>query len=189
MINYLLDVNKNPFFIETKIDVQDIFKKHQNNIIEGFGNKIDEYSNLKNPVYSVGYDDAHLELIPKYEAAIGNIFYLAGEDKSYKMKSWTYVQTPEKQFTWKFHHHNHGDIKPNLCTVTYFNVPKSGGQFCFKYDDEEYIIQIRENYLYIFPPWLMHTPLPHTGDETRICLNCDFYTDSKSVFKEFDHYW
>ena len=185
MINYLTDEDKNPIFIECDINLREVFESHRDNMIESYGDKIQE--NVLKKTYNVEYKNCLDDLVPIYEKALQKIFVTQGDDKL-EMASWIYVQKPDKQYN-KFHKHSHIMPSPKFCTVTYFDTPQHGGEFCFKYRDEEYIINVKEDLLYLFPNWLEHKPMPHQGEETRICLNVDFFTKNKFLFKEFDHYW
>lgn len=183
--NYLLDYNGKPFFIECEFSADKFFNKHRNKIIKHYKKYSKEW--IEKDIYNVPYFEAHDELGPQLTKTLNSIFYTDGKSP-YKIEARVYVQTPKKQYT-IMHCHGNNDIPPKFCSVLYTNLPKEGGGFGFMYNDEEVQINIKENTLYFFHSSVPHRPLPHTGKETRVCLNIDWFTDSNSMFKEFDHYW
>ena len=183
--NYLLDSNKKPILIECEIDTEDFFKEHEESIIECYNKFIGKAE--ESNIYSVYYPPAVDELKNKFQKIMNDIFYTDSKE-GYKLESFIYIQTEEK-YRSVLHSHALNASNPKICSTLYNNVPEEGGEFCFLYEGEEVSIKPRSNTLYIFNSFLYHKPMPHKGKETRICINTDFFTDSKSLFKEFDHYW
>lgn len=183
--NYLLDSNKKPILVECEFETEDFFKQHSKKIIDCYNKNISKAEEIN--VYSVHYPPAVEELKDKFTKAMNDIFY-SDSKKSYELECYAYIQTCKK-YRSVMHCHALNKDNPKICSTFYSNMPEEGGEFCFLYEGEEVCIKPRVNTLYIFSSFLNHKPMPHKGEETRICINTDFFTTNKSIFKEFDHYW
>jgi hypothetical protein len=99
---------------------------------------------------------------------------------------YVYVQTEKKSYNFWHHHQKKG---PSVSSTFYLNVPEDGGEIKFKFAEEEINIKVEENKLYLFPSWLYHVPAEHTGDNTRVCINADFYTPNRPFLKGYNQFW
>jgi len=90
--------------------------------------------------------------------------------------------------------HNHIHSGTSISTTFYIDPPESGGEIQFYISPhphpqgESIVIKPKPNVLYVFPSWLHHSPLPHYGTETRVCVNVDYYTVSRPVFVHEDEW-
>mgnify|MGYP003122466423 FL=1 len=79
--------------------------------------------------------------------------------------------------------HNHISSGSSISTTFYIDPPESGGEIQFYISPNELItVKTKPNVLYVFPSWLHHAPLPHSGTETRVCVNVDYFTLGRAVF-------
>ena len=84
--------------------------------------------------------------------------------------------------------HNHTLGGSSISTTFYIDPPERGGEIRFYISPnpapqgESITIKTRPNVLYVFPAWLHHAPLPHSGTETRVCVNADYFTFNRPVF-------
>jgi len=84
--------------------------------------------------------------------------------------------------------HNHTIGGSSMSTTFYIDPPERGGEIRFyispnpQPQGESITIKTRPNVLYVFPAWLHHAPLPHSGTETRVCVNVDYFTFNRPVF-------
>ena len=79
------------------------------------------------------------------------------------------------------HNHLHGGT--SISTTFYIDLPEKGGEIRFYFGPKDVVtIKPKPNVLYAFPSWLHHTPLPHSGTETRVCVNVDYFTLGRAVF-------
>ena len=90
--------------------------------------------------------------------------------------------------------HNHTLGGSSISSTFYIDPPESGGEIQFYISPhphpqgESIVIKPKPNVLYVFPSWLHHSPLPHYGTETRVCVNVDYYTVSRPVFVHEDEW-
>ena len=67
--------------------------------------------------------------------------------------------------------------KKHLSTVFYIRNP--GGPLCIVDEDKnKNIIMPKDGQFVVFPLHTVHSPLPYKGDEYRIALNVNFYTEN-----------
>lgn len=84
--------------------------------------------------------------------------------------------------------HNHTLGGSSISSTFYIDPPESGGEIQFYISPhphpqgESIVIKPKPNVLYVFPSWLHHAPLPHSGTETRVCVNADYFTFNRPVF-------
>ena len=87
-------------------------------------------------------------------------------------------------------YHNH---TPNtIASTMYINPPleNEGGEIQF-YLHEIYQPKIlpQRDYIYFFPAWLMHRPLPQTTNQKRICINWSYNSSKRPTHKLTGDRW
>jgi len=79
--------------------------------------------------------------------------------------------------------HNHTLGGSSISSTFYIDPPESGGEIQFYFGpNDTATIKTKPNVLYAFPSWLYHAPLLHSGTETRVCVNVDYFTLGRAVF-------
>lgn len=73
--------------------------------------------------------------------------------------------------------------------VYYLAVPGNGGELRFRYADEEFDAVPEVGWLYLFPRWLFHRPLPQRSPDYRISLNIEIITHEHLISREGNWRW
>lgn len=88
-------------------------------------------------------------------------------------------------------YHNHIDSSA-ITATTYLDptTPQEGGgiQF-FLHQTEEIIINPLPDYIYFFPSWIMHKPLPQTSTQNRYCVNWGYECSKIPIHKLTGDKW
>ena len=97
-----------------------------------------------------------------------------------KFEPMLYVQREDKGTSFP---HSHQHSGTSISTTFYIDPPESGGEIQFYFGPNDTVtIKPKPNVLYAFPSWLFHAPLLHSGTETRVCVNVDYFTLGRAVF-------
>lgn len=128
-------------------------------------------------------------LAPKIESIIEENFYVGKKLGPTLLR--VYVQNNQKSSS-NLHSHHH--LFGSIAGVFYYNTPKEGGEFFYRYLEnniigEEQKIKIEENKLYLFPMWLPHTALPQKDEINRICFNITYPSNERPIHKETGMRW
>ena len=127
-------------------------------------------------------------LYPQIYKLIEDNFYVGKRYENFPI--FTYVQTPSDQtHIPDFHTHTHNP--GNLCGVFYLNIPQQGGELQITYPPffENFLIKPQLNKVYLFPVWLMHRALPHSGDKERISFNFTYPGNIRPIHKFTGDIW
>jgi len=81
--------------------------------------------------------------------------------------------------------HNHNQM--SIVTTSYIDPLEGDGQLELKvsFSDEDSNLKItpQKDYIYAFPGWMWHRPLPQKNNHKRICLNWGMYTNVRVIHK------
>ena len=129
------------------------------------------------------------KLSPKIEEIITTHFFTGKKLQKYVTMA-VYIQNNESYTSIL---HDHQSSLGSIAGVFYYNLPKEGGKFYYKYLDgdwgEENEIQLQENKLYLFPAWLPHKPLPQQDSSYRVCFNIMYPSNERAIHKLTRNRW
>ena len=157
-----------------KLYKEEMVKDYYKDIVEIFQRSHGLQTIYKNPEFISSIGALHAEAIDmnfkfNYERIAG-----------LKFEPMLYVQREDSTTNFP---HNHIQGGTSISTTFYIDPPESGGEIKFYISPKESIIvKTKPNVLYAFPSWLHHSPLPHSGTETRVCVNVDYFTLGRAVF-------
>ena len=131
----------------------------------------------------------HKIISPQVENIV-NTHFFAGKKLQKYVNIAVYLQNNEI-FTSKLH--DHVSTLGSISGVFYYNLPKEGGEFYYKYLDKEWgeenKIQLQENKIYLFPAWLPHKPLPQQDPSYRLCFNIEYPSNERAIHKSTGVRW
>tara|TARA_R110000803_G_scaffold181432_1_gene243821 strand:- start:41 stop:547 length:507 start_codon:yes stop_codon:yes gene_type:complete len=93
--------------------------------------------------------------------------------------------------TYQSLYHNHYKTSTITCT-TYINPleKNEGGGIEFLFHQKQIItITPEPNYIYFFPSWALHRPLPQNIDKNRICINWGIESSKRPIHKLTGDRW
>ena len=138
-------------------------------------------------LYNISLDIPEIQsyLDPIFNSVVKNYYYIDNtwDNYSYSLA----IQNNE------LHHdvyHNH--VNSTLTATTYLNPPRvdeGGGLIFFLHEFKRPIIQPQKDYIYFFPSWVLHKPLPQTRKEPRICLNWGYESIQRPIHKLTGDKW
>jgi len=97
-----------------------------------------------------------------------------------KRDVWAYVQRDgEGSPVW----HEHL-MTSTINGVYYLSAPEGCGEIWFRHRDTIHKHAPAEGYLYMFPRWLLHKPMPQATSEPRISLNIEMVTVECPITRE-----
>ena len=87
--------------------------------------------------------------------------------------------------------HNHAHLVIGLCGVTYLDLPQEGGEleFMLTSPSDTIIVKLLKDWMYFFPYWLYHRPLPQKDTTNRICVNWQHSSIKRPVHKLTGDIW
>ena len=102
-----------------------------------------------------------------------------------------YVQDPKHSRPIR---HNHS--KDGVLTATFYIDPieneEEGGGLEFYLgsgEHDSFTIYPKKDVIYIFPAWALHSPLPQTREQPRICLNWGYDCAQRPIHKLTGDRW
>jgi len=98
---------------------------------------------------------------------------------------WAYIQNNVRG-TSVWHDHL---LTSTINGVYYLTVPDATGQIWFRFRDKIMKTTPEEGWLYLFPRWLLHKPVPQKSPEHRICLNVEMITNECPISREGHWRW
>lgn len=102
-----------------------------------------------------------------------------------KRKCWAYVQNDARSSpVW----HDHL-MTSTINGVYYLTVPDPDGQIWFRFRDDVMKVTPEEGWLYLFPRWLLHKPVPQASSEARISLNVEMITREYPIARDTLYRW
>jgi hypothetical protein len=122
--------------------------------------------------YMFDNEDYARIIMPEFERVVQREFEV-GPNLREEKYPYVYCQTNEM---YKSIWHNHINTSV-INAVTYIDVPESGGELEVEYDGK-HTVKVYEGYLYIFPGWMLHRPLPQTDTQWRICVNLEYICEN-----------
>ncbi len=98
---------------------------------------------------------------------------------------WAFVQkSGEERAIW----HDH-ILTSTIVGVYYLCAPGEGGALGFRYREQEFQMRPEEGWIYLFPRWLLHKPMPQRTPEHRISLNVEMITRECPLAREGGWRW
>ena len=147
-----------------KQEMLDAFKEYQK--IDGLKGNNAPYINEK---YSVPIMDA-------FEGVVAREFDVGKNTKEDRIP-YVYCQT-DKQYVSEYHNHIQSST---INAVTYIDLPSEGGELEVECCGL-HTIKVHENYLYLFPGWMIHRPLPQKDTSWRICVNLEYVSSDNAPY-------
>ena len=154
-----------------KGDMIDVFKVYLENKTP-FGNN----TAYKNAEYSV-------PIMTEFEKIVQREFDIGENIKAEKLP-YVYCQT-DKIFVSEYHNHINSST---INAVTYIDLPQEGGELEVECCGL-HTIKVYENYLYLFPGWMIHRPLPQKDTSWRICVNLEYVSNDSAYCKSTKTKW
>ena len=174
----------NDYIHEYDLDYANFFGRYKEEIIEEY--KIN--SNLQNPnnvdVNLKNNNILHF-ILPKLYKIVQENYDVGPPLVEYGIRM--YKQNSQD---FKSNLHSHVHIMHSISAVFYLDIPKEGGEIYFSYMGNEKFngfklkVKPKINKVYLFPPWLPHTPLPHKdADVTRLSFNWGYGSNIKPIHR------
>lgn len=184
--------NRFPILFEVYFPFHDEVKSlYKDKMVDTYNNEIEEYE--KNGGHNVPFREKEfIDFISdKYKTALGGIFEYEKQEEI-RCEPWLYVQTVKKSTNYW---HNHIHAGTSITSTFYLDPPEKSGeggeielfvmpQFSGNTENTTVKYLPKRDHIYFFPSWLMHKPLRHNTDTTRVCVNTDFYTEKKPIINE-----
>jgi hypothetical protein len=99
--------------------------------------------------------------------------------------TFAYVQNNERGASvW----HDHL-LTSTLNGVYYLSVPDTTGQLWFMFRETLLKATPEEGWLYLFPRWLLHKPVPQQSPDYRVSLNVELITNECPIMREGQARW
>ena len=127
------------------------------------------------------------KLVPMFFSIV-DYFYLVDKNPWLINDPMLYYQDNEN-FASVFHQHY--DLS-QITAVTYIDPPKKedgGGIEFFYHDNMKVTLHPLPNYIYYFPSWLLHRPLPQTTSKPRLCINWCYEGSTRPIHKKTGDRW
>jgi len=156
------------FFIAVPFDVSELNHRYKGEMIEKFLEFLNSEDSSRGNNYKYFNSEYAEPVVEKFERVIQNEFEVGPNIKEDKWPA-VYCQTNE-HFRSIWHNHTKTSV---INAVTYIDVPENGGHLEVEYNGT-HTIKVYEDYLYIFPGWMLHRPLPQDDNKWRICVNLEY---------------
>jgi hypothetical protein len=181
------------YIFEYDFDIQALVSEHKEAMIEKFYH--DKIENSKGSGYNTGYEnkDFDREIGVKFARAVNDNFVINPDrvvesngligtmvyNEFKPIKAWLYCQNDE-HFASKAHTHINTST---INAVTYIDVPDGGGALELNIIHETLQLKPDPGKIYFFPYWVVHKPLPQKDKQWRICINLEFFDESRPLRK------
>lgn len=160
----------------------DFLYNHLDEIIEDY-KKGKEKKSYDRPL---SIDKINKFLYPRLNKLVEDNFYVGKKYNNFPI--FTYIQQPKDNKEKNLHTHTHNP--GNLCGVFYLNIPQQGGELQVSYPPFcDFNIKPQIDKIYLFPIWLMHRALPHSGDKERISFNFTYPGNIRPIHKFTGDIW
>lgn len=112
-------------------------------------------------------------------------YYLVDEAYSMSNAFGVYVQNNERSDSF---YHTH--YRNTLAATLYIDPPVSGGELSImEHEKNPIAIQPKKDYIYFFPGWLMHKPMPQQDTTYRVCINWTYACNTRAIHKLVGSKW
>ena len=149
---------------------------------------------IKNPILSQGR--ANFDIIDKeFHNVFDEIFYFIINKFYLVDKNWSNMRFGVYKQDKNHHQHiYHTHItQTTLTAVTYLNPPntiKEGGGLDLILPPElPQIINVKKDFIYFFPSWLLHRPVPQTISTPRYSINWGYNCSKRPIHKLTGERW
>ena len=166
--------------------LHDRLKKHKKDLIKEFKEEYKDWWKIGSTNVSCNIKEFNDEFAPLMYYIVKE-YYLVDETWL-NIPFGTYIQNKDRQVN---HLHTHWH-QTTISSVMYIDPlePGEGGELeIWTPPDDPVHWTPQKDYVYFFPSWLLHRPLPQKVDKTRLCLNWGYNCSKRPIHKLTGYRW